>query len=323
MSFIELTCPSCGANIQLNKNDEFCICEFCGARITQDKTIVEHTGKVSIDGISTEQTNLERAYLFIEDGNYAQASDYFEKTLDINPHCSKAYIGKLLCQFKCKSVQDLESIVKKPLTNYDNYKKAKRFASADELKELELIEKTVSKKLENINKKSSKNKIIKVFVFLFILLIIFLSIFFVFLKQKNSNNITTETVIETTESTTRPELKVSLGVTIATPVGKEMMRQSGISKWVDECRGIYVSKMTRDSLLNKTKFRPGDIIQAIDGKETNTLDDIYEILAQCNPGDTITVSVFRINLLNGEQESFEVEVTFPESDEEAETGGES
>ena len=167
-----------------------------------------------------------------------------------------------------------------------------------------------------------KKTIVSLFV---VLLTVFICLFSACSKVKpgTDKEATSETVVETTESTTRPELKVSLGVTIATPVGKEMMRQSGISKWVDECRGIYVSKMTRDSLLNKTKFRPGDIIQAIDGKETNTLDDIYEILAQCNPGDTITVSVFRINLLNGEQESFEVEVTFPESDEEAETGGES
>ena len=133
----------------------------------------------------------------------------------------------------------------------------------------------------------------------------------------------TDTVSQTVETTTHPELKVSLGVSKATAVTEQMMKQSGISKWVDECRGIYVSKMTRDSVLDKTKFRPGDIIQAIDGQETNTLDDVYRILSQYNPGDTITVSVFRLNLLNGENEYFEVEVVFPTPVEETETSGES
>lgn len=133
----------------------------------------------------------------------------------------------------------------------------------------------------------------------------------------------TETVTQTTETTTRPELKVSLGVSKATAITEEMMKQSGISKWVDECRGIYVSKMTPDSVLDKTEFRHGDIIQAIDGQETNTLDDVYNILSQYNPGDTITVSVFRLNLLNGENKHFEVDVTFPGSAEEEKTSGES
>ena len=131
------------------------------------------------------------------------------------------------------------------------------------------------------------------------------------------------TVTQAVETTPRPELKVNLGVSKATAITETMMKQSGISKWVDECRGIYVSKMTRDSVLDKTEFRPGDIIQAIDGQETNTLDDVYNILSLYNPGDTITVSVFRLNLLNGENKYFEVEVTFPGPEEETETSGDS
>ena len=130
-----------------------------------------------------------------------------------------------------------------------------------------------------------------------------------------------ETVDETTESTTRPELKVSLGVTNATAIDERVMKISGISKWVDECRGIYVSKMAPGSVLGKTKFRPGDIIQSINGQETNTLDDIYNILSLFNPGDTITVGVFRLNLFNGENEYFDVEVTFPKPAEETGTNG--
>ncbi|MBQ6265727.1 MAG: PDZ domain-containing protein [Clostridia bacterium] len=141
-------------------------------------------------------------------------------------------------------------------------------------------------------------------------------------KSKTGTEIPVETTEQTAETTTRAPLKVHLGVSNATAVDENMMRKSGIAKWVDECRGVYVSKMTKDSVLDKTKFRPGDIIQAIDGRETNTLDDIYDILASHNPGDTVKISAFRLNLINGENEYFDVDVTFPDYVGSVETSGE-
>ncbi len=152
-----------------------------------------------------------------------------------------------------------------------------------------------------------------IFVFCAVLLAFSICLFCGCSTDKTETEIPTENdiTVQTTEATTLPVLKVSLGVTKATAIDEKVMKQSGIIKWVDECRGIYVSDMSADSILDKTEFRHGDIIQAIDGRETNTLDDVYRILADYSPGDKITVSAFRLNLLNGESKYFDVDVTFP------------
>ena len=80
--------------------------------------------------------------------------------------------------------------------------------------------------------------------------------------DKTETEIQTENdiTIQTTEATTLPVLKVSLGVTKATAIDEKVMKQSGIIKWVDECRGIYVSNMSADSIcpihLNKHSRPP-------------------------------------------------------------------
>ncbi|MBR6940103.1 MAG: toll/interleukin-1 receptor domain-containing protein, partial [Clostridia bacterium] len=39
---------------------------------------------------------LNRAFMFIEDGDFKKADEYLERVLDINPQCSDAYYGKLM-----------------------------------------------------------------------------------------------------------------------------------------------------------------------------------------------------------------------------------
>ena len=72
MGFIKLTCPNCGANVDIDEKREMAFCTFCGTKLVQDKLIIEHTGKVSVDGIADEKSLLERATLFIEEKNGIQ-----------------------------------------------------------------------------------------------------------------------------------------------------------------------------------------------------------------------------------------------------------
>ena len=65
MGFIKLTCPNCGADIQLDETKEYGFCTYCGTKIMQDKLVIEHKGKISIDGIVSEQSYLDRAFIFI------------------------------------------------------------------------------------------------------------------------------------------------------------------------------------------------------------------------------------------------------------------
>ncbi|MEE0914595.1 MAG: toll/interleukin-1 receptor domain-containing protein [Ruminococcus sp.] len=99
-------------------------------------TVIEKT-IVTSNEISDRTTPLlERAYMFIEDGEWDNANDYFERVLDIEPKKSQAYLGKLLIEYKCHSLQELISSD----NNYDesnNYSKIIRFGDDDLKKELE------------------------------------------------------------------------------------------------------------------------------------------------------------------------------------------
>ena len=70
---------------------------------------------------------LKRAAIFLEDGDFTQADQYYERVLDINPECAAAYIGKLCIEFKLKSENELQNITTS-FTEHSNFQKALRFA---------------------------------------------------------------------------------------------------------------------------------------------------------------------------------------------------
>lgn len=70
---------------------------------------------------------LERAFMFLEDGDWAKADIYCESVLDQEPKCAEAYLGKLMAEVKVRKKADL-SKAKEPLDQTDNYSKVMRFA---------------------------------------------------------------------------------------------------------------------------------------------------------------------------------------------------
>ena len=70
---------------------------------------------------------LERAFMFLEDGDWAKADIYCESVLDQEPKCAEAYLGKLMVEVKVHKKEDL-SKAKEPLDQTDNYSKVMRFA---------------------------------------------------------------------------------------------------------------------------------------------------------------------------------------------------
>lgn len=75
---------------------------------------------------------LKRAFMFLEDGEWSNADAYCEKILDMNPECSKAYIGKLMAE-KHISKEEYLKDCNQTLETDKNYQKAVRFAE-DNLK---------------------------------------------------------------------------------------------------------------------------------------------------------------------------------------------
>ncbi len=115
---------------------------------TEPKTVI-HEKVIENTPISNAAPLLERAYLFLEDGNWKEADEYCEKVLDIEPKNAMAYLGKLMADEHAKTKEALKN---SPyiFDNNDNYRKAIRFGN-DELKaELEgYIDFIVNRNLEN------------------------------------------------------------------------------------------------------------------------------------------------------------------------------
>ena len=89
------------------------------------QTVVKET--VVSGGNTNIAPLLERAFMFLEDGDWNSADEYCEKVLDLDPKCAKAYLGKLMAELEV-NVEDALCNCDDPFDDYDNYAKVMRFA---------------------------------------------------------------------------------------------------------------------------------------------------------------------------------------------------
>ncbi|MCL2767349.1 MAG: DUF6273 domain-containing protein, partial [Synergistaceae bacterium] len=73
---------------------------------------------------------MKRGWLFLEDEEWKQADEYFDRVLDIDPEHAPAYLGKLCAELKIKDEADLANHAK-TLDDMQNYQRALHFADAD------------------------------------------------------------------------------------------------------------------------------------------------------------------------------------------------
>ena len=78
----------------------------------------------------------ERGMLFLEDGEYSRAEEYFEKALDANPKESTAYLGKFLTALQVATLEEAEQKTVQIDSNRD-YSRALQFANPTERDRLE------------------------------------------------------------------------------------------------------------------------------------------------------------------------------------------
>lgn len=89
---------------------------------------VKKESKIEFDkNTSAEDAYLERGFLALEDGNFSQADAFLENVLNLNPHNSQAYFGKLMVEMR---ITKQSQILTAPryLKEYANFEKAVRFA---------------------------------------------------------------------------------------------------------------------------------------------------------------------------------------------------
>ena len=88
-------------------------------------TVVKET--VVTGGNTNIAPLLERAFMFLEDGDWQSADEYCEKVLDIDPKNATAYLGKLMADLEVKKQEQLGNQTEE-FTGNINYQKACRFA---------------------------------------------------------------------------------------------------------------------------------------------------------------------------------------------------
>lgn len=91
---------------------------------------------------------LKRASIFIDDGEWDDATTYCEKALDIDPENSQAYVLKLMIDLKVKKQNDLASC-SNPFENNGNFKKAIKYGDSQTAETLNGYIKAINERNEH------------------------------------------------------------------------------------------------------------------------------------------------------------------------------
>ena len=98
---------------------------------TPTKVVKETTAAAApVSPVVNTAPLLERAFMFLEDGNWEDADTYCEKVLDQDPKNAQAYLGKLMAELQVNKQEDLKNCGKVFDTS-SNYQKAVRFGDDD------------------------------------------------------------------------------------------------------------------------------------------------------------------------------------------------
>lgn len=100
-----------------------------------------------VSSVTNTAPLLERAFLFLEDGNWESADTYCEKVLDIEPKNARAYLGKLMAELRVSKEEDL-AYYKVAFDNRNQYQKVIRFADEELRKKVEEYASIVNDRIE-------------------------------------------------------------------------------------------------------------------------------------------------------------------------------
>ena len=103
----------------------------CIKKLTEQKSSnIQTVAQQTSSGANIESL-LKRARLFMEDGDFKNASEYLDRVLDIDPECSSAYAAKVCVTFGIRKEADLAETTFQYEDNPD-WQKAIRFADAQQ-----------------------------------------------------------------------------------------------------------------------------------------------------------------------------------------------
>ena len=76
--------------------------------------------------VSNAAPLVRRAFMSLEDGDFAKADDFCEQALNLDPENARAWLGKLMAELKVRREEDLKD-QPQPFDNNSHYQKAMRF----------------------------------------------------------------------------------------------------------------------------------------------------------------------------------------------------
>ena len=121
---------------------------------TQTETVVKQT--IVAEGSANTAPLLKRAFMFLEDGDFARADEFCEQVLNIDPECAEAYLGKLMAELKVRKKEELKDR-KNPFEERNNCQKAMRFGDETVTGFIKDCTKYINERNEN-ERKAKRNK---------------------------------------------------------------------------------------------------------------------------------------------------------------------
>lgn len=91
-----LQCPKCGGAVELDSNQEYGVCKYCGAKV-QNTNFKKIKGEVKIIGNPTVENFIKLAKRDYDDENYNEALEKYNKVLDIEPDNWEAVYKRGIC----------------------------------------------------------------------------------------------------------------------------------------------------------------------------------------------------------------------------------
>ncbi len=112
----------------------------------EQTTVVKET--VVAGGNANTDALLERAFMFLEDGDFVRADEFCEQVLNQDPKNANAYLGKLMAELRVSDRDSLKDQAQS-FDNNNNFKKAVRFADEELKNTLEGYIKHINTRNEN------------------------------------------------------------------------------------------------------------------------------------------------------------------------------
>lgn len=121
--------------------------------INREKSFQRSAGEQISDSAGLRK----RAYLFLEQGDFKNASAYFERALDNNPEDAEAYFGKLLLEMGCRQEGDLRNLMIS-ISGRESYQLAVRFAKGALQEKYKGYASAIDEKLAAIRAKAKEER---------------------------------------------------------------------------------------------------------------------------------------------------------------------